>query len=418
MLFSSGQYVELAKAHVNGASIRWLSVTFGLSVAEVNKALSQIFIPRNSRDYQSTSEMAKMQGLERDELFDRLHKDGMLEKYKDQKHFLTVKGFELGGRFATDGKVSDGYWSVWPESILGTQKNSAVELKKVIIDVIQWIKSGCNSNYVEKWAHVISENQDDGYLSTSKMIAKDDSNSSVVLQILEFNGYLQKIDGNWTPTPKAVVAEAKLRLMKEGRWYPVWKPSSTVIKDCMKKAKKLKKSLEKKFEYDSERKLFFIDTYIPLSSAYEQDRFSKMLLDLKKLRISSVDFFMKKLSCLDGLDFCVCAVPGHDPKKFTGVQELVGEMADKMPCRNISQYLRRKRKVARQHFLSKLEKRSPSEEAKTLKLTNKDKFKGKRVLLIDDITTSGGTIKGAKKFILANTDAKEVSVLVLGKTML
>ena len=38
------------------------------------------------------------------------------------------------------------------------------------------------------------------------MIAKDDSNSSVVLQILEFKGYLQKTDGNWTPTPKAVVA--------------------------------------------------------------------------------------------------------------------------------------------------------------------------------------------------------------------
>jgi ribulose bisphosphate carboxylase small subunit len=197
---NSTLYIDIAKAWVQKTCSTSVAATFDLSVPNLEKVISEIFISRNSRGYQSTSEMAKMKGLERDELFDRLHKDGMLEKYKDQKHFLTRKGFELGGRFATDGKVSDGYWSVWPESILGTQKNSAVELKKVIIDVIQWIKSGGNSNYVEKWAHVISENQDDGYLSTSKMIAKDDSNSSVVLQILEFKRILgenrRKLDTN------------------------------------------------------------------------------------------------------------------------------------------------------------------------------------------------------------------------------
>ena len=67
MKFNPSIAIQLAKAHVNGASMRSLSMTFGLSLSEVSEALSQIFIPRDTAGYSSTSVRAKNQGLERDE---------------------------------------------------------------------------------------------------------------------------------------------------------------------------------------------------------------------------------------------------------------------------------------------------------------------------------------------------------------
>jgi predicted amidophosphoribosyltransferase len=242
------------------------------------------------------------------------------------------------------------------------------------------------------------------------------ASNKVVIQLLEKNKFIHKVAGSWIPSLKAITGGGKVRALSGGKWYPVWKPSSTVVKKCFQKAWKIREKLEDNFEYDSGRELFYINPYISVSSGNDQDRFSEMILELKKKKESSFKFFMKKLQCLQSLDFYVCAIPGHDPKESTGVQKLAKKISEEMLCRNLSQYLQRKWKVERQHKLSKSEKRSPAEEAKTLKLTKTDKFKGKRILLIDDITTSGGTIRGSRKFILSNTSAKEVHVLVLGKT--
>ena len=119
---NSTLYIDIAKAWVQKPCTASVAATFDLSVPNLEKVISEIFISRNSRGYQSTSQMAKIQGLERDELFDRLHNDGLLERFGSQKHFLTSKGFEAGGRFATDVSVENGYWSVWPESIWDPKK--------------------------------------------------------------------------------------------------------------------------------------------------------------------------------------------------------------------------------------------------------------------------------------------------------
>ena len=417
MPLTSGQYIQIAKAQVNGASTRSLSMTFGLSVSEVNKALSLIFISRDTPGYSSTSVRAKNQGIERDELFLRLHNEGMLEEHGSNPNFLTAKGFEAGGRFATDDSTSGSFWSVWPNGQNSSDTGRTINYDKVIEQLTDWFAQGQIGTPPQDSHSILSSGHDDGYLSTSKMAESLGASNKVALQLLKNEGFVSKVGDYWRITAKSVAKGGKLRTLSDGAWYPVWNPSSTVVRDCFRKAWKIKDCLKENFEYDSEGKLFFIDTYVPLTSAYEQDRFSEMLLGLKKKNRTSLDYFMNKLACLRNLDFYVCTVPGHDPKKSTGIDKLAARMSEEMLCGKLFQHLRRKRKVARQHFLSKSEKRSPGEEAKTLKLTSPEKFEGKRVLLIDDITTSGGTIKGAKKFIVGNTDAKEVQVLVLGKTM-
>ena len=412
----SSQYIQVAKAWVQKPCPTSVAATFDLSVPNLEKVISEIFISRNSRGYQSTSQMAKIQGLERDELFDRLHNDGLLERFGSQKHFLTSKGFEAGGRFATDVSVENGYWSVWPESILGTQKNPEVEINNLLHDSIKWLKSGCNSEYYKKWDYIISDNQEDGYLSTSRMISEYDSNGSIILQILESKGYLQRIKKNWTPTALGVAAGCKLRKMNEGGWYPVWNPMSTIVRQTVLDSWEIETKLKENCKFDSERNVYFLGEYIPYTSGYEQNPFSKKILDLKRKKKDAVDYFYQKLSFLYDLDFIICTAPGRDPKKYSGIDMLAEKLSNNMPCRSFIKNLRRKSKVVAQHLLSTSQKRSSTEESKTLKILNKEKWMDKRILLLDDISTTGGTINGSRKKILDETRPKNVHVLILGRT--
>jgi predicted amidophosphoribosyltransferase len=380
----------------------------------MQRRFSEIFLPRNTPGYSSTSVRAKAEGKERDELFRELMDRGYLEQWKNHKYFLTAKGFESGGRFVKEGgKV----WAVWPDDSRQQFAGPSFDYDELIGSAINAINSnGIPKRIRHPLSLVLSEGDEDGYLSTTKMAEKTGGDNKIVFPLLESNGFVRKIDGVWTPTAAAVAAGAKIRPLPDGGWYPVWKPYSKLVMDTFREAWKIKKTMTKNFRYDSARKLFFLDTYVPLTSGYEQDRFSEILLGLKKRNRTSLDYFIKKLSCLRNLDFYVCTVPGHDPKKSTGIDELAQRMSEEMLCRKLTQYFRRKRKVEPQHKLSKDSKKSPSEVMKTLKITDTKKFEGKRIVLLDDITTTGNTIKGARKFIADKTDAKEVRVLVLGKT--
>jgi hypothetical protein len=115
MNLNSNDYIKIAKAWVKGFSVDSLTISFGLPKNAVERAISEIFIPKNTPGFLSTSVRAKNQGLKAGELFIWLHKEGMLEQFEDKKHFLTTKGFENGGRFTADEPSSLSFWPVWSD---------------------------------------------------------------------------------------------------------------------------------------------------------------------------------------------------------------------------------------------------------------------------------------------------------------
>ena len=140
------------------------------------------------------------------------------------------------------------------------------------------------------------------------------------------------------------------------------------------------------------------------------DQFSKKILDLKRNSESRIDYFMQELNPRMGSNFAIVVVPSSDPEKQQGIRTLGIKLANAAPGRvDANGCLVRTRSLPEEY------KRDINYQLQSINVTDTDLITGRKVLLLDDVSTSGISLEACKKLLL-DAGAVEVQCAVLGKT--
>ncbi len=163
-------------------------------------------------------------------------------------------------------------------------------------------------------------------------------------------------------------------------------------------------------------KLITCGTYHPYRRNGEKnpdfDVYSGLLLDLKENKTSAVERFTDYLEDKLDVDFAIAVVPSHDPAKTTsGLKNVAHKLAanDRIDATNCLIRVKRIDKLAHGG------NRSIEIHLDTIKVQNKDLIEGRDVLLLDDIKTSGNSLRACKQ-LLVEAGAARVQMLAFGKT--
>ena len=188
--------------------------------------------------------------------------------------------------------------------------------------------------------------------------------------------------------------------------------------------------MNKRIESDPEN-IITLGVYSPkYGRAYEDmDEFSQMILDIKKdeRRIypqsreyyyykKAINYFTNRLhSILSDRDkYVICVYPtSREGIAFTGMRTIAKRL-----CEYSSQRIDGTDVLSRAFEIPKKAiggVRDLQEEIRSLTVRNKNIIKNQQVLLMDDITTTGTSLK-AGKIVLKRAGAKIVALLALGKT--
>lgn len=143
------------------------------------------------------------------------------------------------------------------------------------------------------------------------------------------------------------------------------------------------------------------------------DSYSGKILDVKGLTAVTILEFSKKIHPLIDDDICICYVPSSDSEKTdTGIRRLaiklaIGLRVDATGC------------LIRHTSIEKLAtggNRDKQRHLDSIKVCNKSLIRNKRVLLIDDVTTSHNSLFACKQLLL-EAGVAEVYCLALGQTV-
>lgn len=137
------------------------------------------------------------------------------------------------------------------------------------------------------------------------------------------------------------------------------------------------------------------------------------ILDLKQNQVSAINYFYQIIDGYLDKGFPICVVPSSDKEKIrTGVRELAGKLSangriDATNC------------LVRIYTIPKAATGGPRNKQvhlNSIKVVNTSLIKGKDVLLLDDITTSGSSLYACEELLL-NAGANRVVKLALGQTV-
>lgn len=136
--------------------------------------------------------------------------------------------------------------------------------------------------------------------------------------------------------------------------------------------------------------------------------------DRPKKRNKAAKWFFQQLEPLVASGVAIAVVPSHDPGKLkTGIR-LIGQAIAKRAKRIDATGC-----LVRHTIVEKKSgggDRSMTVDLRSIRAVDKDLVDDERVLLIDDVTTSGGSLEACKR-LLVKAGAKEVQCLALGKTV-
>lgn len=163
--------------------------------------------------------------------------------------------------------------------------------------------------------------------------------------------------------------------------------------------------------------ILYIGDYHPFYHGTNKDfdEFSNMILKLKEQDDEAVKFFYDKIKMKLGENFTIVVVPSHSVNtKNSGIRKLAIMLAkDKKNIIDGTECLIRIKEIKK---LSHGGNRSLDIQLESMKVVKHDLIQGKDILLLDDVKTSGNTIKAAIK-LLKESGAKKVVALVLGRTI-
>lgn len=143
------------------------------------------------------------------------------------------------------------------------------------------------------------------------------------------------------------------------------------------------------------------------------DTYSGKLLDLKEKKNSGINYFFNRVEPLIRKEVALVTVPSHDPQKdINGIRELAQRICIDDPRTDATEVLVRQKPVVK---LAHGGNRSADNHLKSIIVKSPQLIRGKLVLLLDDVVSTGNSLRACKKLLLA-AGARAVHCAALGKT--
>ena len=164
--------------------------------------------------------------------------------------------------------------------------------------------------------------------------------------------------------------------------------------------------------------IFSLGVYQPLTGECEGDfdftEYTSRILALKNCKSLVIENFTDCISSNLNDDFdCILVVPPHQKgKDNSGIKVLAQEIAYKKNLSDATSCLIRQQTIDK---LSTGGDRSSETHLQSIKVVNKEVIKNKRLLLFDDVLTTGNSVKACQE-LLTYAGAKIVKSFVLAKT--
>jgi len=181
----------------------------------------------------------------------------------------------------------------------------------------------------------------------------------------------------------------------------------------------IKRILNKKFNYDSDNDTYYLMEYHPWWHGHNPE-FSDddgLLLDFKKGSDTGISHFYKKLSyrlsqILDqNPNVWLCCVPSHNP---SNTDSSVYRLINKLSSSRTAKLLKRTKEVEK---LSTGGDRAIAVHTNSITTDASVRLGSDAiVILVDDILTSGNSIKACKSILSKRNDVKSVISIVIAKT--
>ena len=164
--------------------------------------------------------------------------------------------------------------------------------------------------------------------------------------------------------------------------------------------------------------ILYLGVYQPLTGECEGDfdftEYTSRIWNLKKCQLSVIEDFADCISSnLHGdFDGLVVVPPHHNGKDNSGIKILAQKIAYKKKLIDATSCLIRHKTINR---LSTGGNRSLETHLQSIKVVTKEVIKGKKLLLLDDVSTTGNSLNACQK-LLESAGAKSVKCFVLAKT--
>jgi len=147
------------------------------------------------------------------------------------------------------------------------------------------------------------------------------------------------------------------------------------------------------------------------------DDFSNMILNYKKDEHRAIMYFYNILDQVIKNDakYVVLCVPSHEANKVTSNNKIID-----MLCKNKSNLVNGSHCLVRYKTVEKLSSGGRREEnvhLQSIKLIDEQLLRNQSILIIDDVTTTGNSIKACQRIVELNVaSVKTVVCLAFGKT--
>jgi hypoxanthine-guanine phosphoribosyltransferase len=164
--------------------------------------------------------------------------------------------------------------------------------------------------------------------------------------------------------------------------------------------------------------IFYLGVYQPSTGECEGDfdftEYTSRIWNLKNCNSLVIEHFTDCISSNLNDDFdCILVVPPHQSGKHnSGIQVLSQEIAYKKNLIDATSCLIRHKTIDN---LSLGGNRSLETHLQSIKIVNSEVLKGNKLLLIDDVSTTGNSLKACQR-LLESAGANSVKSFVLGKT--
>ncbi|MBW4544086.1 MAG: hypothetical protein KME25_06545 [Symplocastrum torsivum CPER-KK1] len=169
--------------------------------------------------------------------------------------------------------------------------------------------------------------------------------------------------------------------------------------------------------YDNLPEIFYLGVYQPMTGDcdnFDFTQYSSGIRDIKDCDPLAIEAFADCiLSNLDNDFDCLAVIPSHYIGVDTsGIRSLCKKISRRMKLVDATSCLVRHKPTER---LSTGGDRSIQTHLNSIKVVDNELINGKKVLLLDDVSTTGNSLKACKQ-LLESAGAKTVKSFVLGKT--
>ncbi len=178
-------------------------------------------------------------------------------------------------------------------------------------------------------------------------------------------------------------------------------------------------------KFNSLPNIFYLGFYHPKYNYYEGykenneyfNEYSQKILDLKDRNYEAIECFTQELDkIIDDEQVVITAVPSSNAKRVSsGITYLSKQLLkNKRNFIDGTTCVKRMNSIPEQSQSS--EKRTKKRNKDSIEIQNNSLIKEQRVIILDDVLTTGNTIKACQELLL-EAGAKEVKIIVLGKTI-